>query len=335
MDLRRALVWTLAIMAAATAFEVGAVQLKIATLAPDGSHWMKAVRKGTDEIEERTEGRVKFRIYPGGSMGNEAAVLRKIRIGQLHGGVFTSGTLITAYPDIDVYALPMLMRSYDEVDHVRSRVDERLMADLAKNGYVAFGIIEGGFAYLMSNKATRGFEDLKGQKAWTPEGDEVGTAILNAAGISAIPLPVSDVLTGLQTGLIDTVAAPMVGAVALQWFTKVKYVTEVPIVYTYGSIALSNKAFARIAEADQIVVREVLERVTKGLDRGTRKDNEGAREALVKQGLQFLEMTPEGTERWSEVAAKARGRLVEEGYVSSGLVAEIEQMLKEYRAQQE
>jgi TRAP-type C4-dicarboxylate transport system substrate-binding protein len=210
-------------------------------------------------------------------------------------------------------------------------MDARLLGTLEERGFVAFGIIEGGFAYLMSNKATRDFSDLKGQKAWTPEGDKVGTAILEAAGLAPIPLPISDVLTGLQTGLIDTVAGPPVGAVALQWFTKVKYVTEVPIVYTYGVIALSSKAFGRLPEADQKVVREVFARVSDEMDRGTREDNQGARQALAKQGLEFVQTTPEATQRWYEVAARARQRLVDDDYVSAEMVAEIERIAAEFR----
>ena len=119
----------------------------------------------------------------------------------------------------------------------------------------------------------RSFDDLKGRKVWMPEGDTISKAIVDAAGLSPVPLAVSDVLTGLQTGLVDTVAAPPVGAVALQWFTKAKYVTDLPVTYVYGTLVLSGKAIERLAPADRSVVREVLSNAIAELDHSARVDN--------------------------------------------------------------
>jgi len=187
------------------------LRLKIASMAPDGTLWMKELNKAGDEIEERTDGRVSFRFYPGGTMGTDSAVLRKIRIGQLHGGVVLAGGLADIEPDLEIYSLPLLFRSNGEVDYVRERMDQILIDRLEKKGFVAFGFTETGFTYLMSAKPTRTFDDLKGRKAWMMQDDPVSLAIVEAAGLSPVPLPISDVLTGLQTGLIDTVAVPPVG----------------------------------------------------------------------------------------------------------------------------
>lgn len=312
-----------------------ATSLKIATIAPDGSFWMKEVQKGADEIAERTEGRVKLRVYPGGTMGNDQTVLRKMRIGQLHGGMMTLSSLSSVAPNMQVYGLPLVFRSYDEVDYVRQRMDQLLMKSLEDNGYISFGVIEGGFAYIMSNKPATNLDDVRGQKAWVPEGDVVGEAILQAAGISPVPLPVSDVLTGLQTGLIDTVAGPPVGAVALQWFTRTKYFTDMPILYSYGSIVFSQRAFLKLSEADRAIVREVMSRVSATLDEQTRRDNQNAREALAKQGLEFVTLTDEEKRRWQEVADTATESLDKRGAVPSKSLAELRRHLEEFRASDE
>ena len=135
----------------------------------------------------------------------------------------------------------------------------------------------------------------------------------------------------LQTGLVDTVAAPPVGAVALQWFTKVKYLLELPIIYTYGFIVIDAKAFGRLEDADQTIVREVLTRVTAQLDGETRGDNEEARQALAKQGINTVSPDPEVEQRWYEIAAEARRELVDKGAVGTALVARLEGTLQEYR----
>jgi TRAP-type C4-dicarboxylate transport system substrate-binding protein len=312
---------------------VGAqTRIKIATMAPDGSFWMNELQKSADLIKQRTEGRVELRFYPGGTMGSDGAVLRKIRIGQLQGGVMLAGGLAGVDQNFDIYSLPLLFRSFDEVDFVRQRMDEALIAGLAKSGLVVFGITETGFTFLMSAKPTRTFADLRGRKAWVPQDDPISLAIVDAAGLSPVPLPISDVLTGLQTGLIDTVAAPPVGAIALQWFTKAPYLTDLPITYICGALAISEKTLAGMSPADRKVVSEVLTAASIDLDRRTRADDKEARAALAKQGVTFVDPTEETLAEWDVIAANATKKLVGERGYDPKLYAEIDQLLAQYRA---
>jgi TRAP-type C4-dicarboxylate transport system substrate-binding protein len=310
------------------------LRLKIATMAPDGTLWMKEMAKAAEEVKDRTEGRVSFRFYPGGTMGSDSAVLRKIRIGQLHGGVVLAGSLADIDPDLEIYSLPLLFSSHGEVDFVRETMDQVLIDQLAGKGYVAFGLTETGFTYLFSAKPTLTFEDLKGRKTWMMQDDPVSLAIVEAAGLSPVPLPVSDVLTGLQTGLIDTVAAPPVGAVALQWFTKAKYMTDLPITYVCGAMVVSAKAFNRMSAGDQDIVREVFGRANETLDGTSRSDNEEARQALVKQGVELVHPSAETHAKWEEIAATATERLVAKQGYDPSIMAMIEDLVEAYRAQQ-
>jgi len=310
------------------------LRLKIATMAPDGTIWMKGLQKAADEVKERTDGRVSFRFYPGGTMGADSAVLRKIRIGQLHGGVVLAGSLADIDPDLEIYSLPLLFRSTGEVDYVRERMDQILIDGLETKGFVAFGFTETGFTYLMSAKPTRTFDDLKGRKAWMMQDDPVSLAIVEAAGLSPVPLPISDVLTGLQTGLIDTVAAPPVGAIALQWFTKAKYLTDLPITYVCGTTVISAKAFNRMSTEDQQVVREVLGRANRELDATSRSDNAEAREALAGQGVVFVDPTDETWAKWEDIAAAATKKLVAQRSYDPATMAMVENLVEAYRSQQ-
>jgi TRAP-type C4-dicarboxylate transport system substrate-binding protein len=323
----------IAVLAASTA-NAQEVRLKIATMAPDGTIWMKGLQKAADEIEKRTEGRVSFRFYPGGTMGTDSAVLRKIRIGQLHGGVVLAGSLADIDPDLEIYSLPLLFRSNGEVDYVRKKMDQVLIDGLEAKGFVAFGFTETGFTYLMSAKPTRTFDDLKGRKAWMMQDDPVSLAIVEAAGLSPVPLPISDVLTGLQTGLIDTVAAPAVGAIALQWFTKASYLTDLPITYVCGTTVVGSKAFNRISSADQKIVRDVLGRANRELDATSRSDNAEARAALAGQGVEFVDPTTETLAKWEEIAAVATKKLVAQRAYDPATMALIEKLVNEYRSRQ-
>ena len=297
-----------------------ALTLKIATISPDGTVWMKELRKAAADIKQQTSGRVKLRFYPGGVMGNDKNVLRKMRVGQLHGGAMVGGGLGEIYPDSQIYSLPFAFRNTDEVDFVRARMDDDLMQGLYERGYVSFGLAEAGFAYLMSNKPISGIADLDDRKVWVPEGDAISQMAFEAVGVSPISLPLPDVLTALQTGLIDTVGASPIGAIALQWHTRVKYVTDTPLMYLYGILIIDRKAFERIKPDDQEIVRAALTDVFERLNEINRQENEQARHALAGQGIEFIQPSAEEKARWDSAI---RDKLIEtrgNGYFSQAIV---------------
>ena len=200
-----------------------ATVLKIATISPDGSSWMRKMRQGAKEVEQLTEGRVKFKFYPGGVMGSDNVVLRKIRLGQLQGGAVPGGSLAKYAPNSQIYNLPLLFRSFREVDFVRERMDPIIVEALEEGGFVTFGLGEGGFAYLMSNARVTQVAHLKSKKIWVPDSDPTSVNTVESFGLSPIPLPLGDVLPSLQTGMINTVATSPIAAIALHWHTQVTH----------------------------------------------------------------------------------------------------------------
>ncbi len=309
-----------------------AVTLKLATIAPEGSTWMKEMRKGAKEIKERTDGRVAIKFFGGGVMGNEKSVLRKIRIGQLHGGAFTAGGLSGTYPDLRLYGLPMVFHSFEEVDYVRSRMDQVLMDGLEKAGFVSFGFGEGGFALLMSNIPIRSLKDLKGKKVWIPRDDMVSEVGMKFLGLSPITLPITDVLTGLQTGLLDIVATSPIGAIAFQWHVKVKYLTETPLAYLYAMLAVDKRAFSRLSPADQAVMHDVMVEIYDNFNQQSRKDNQAAFEALVKHGLAPVNPSPEEVALWREQADAVNLKLKADKAFNADLYQEMKGHLVDFRS---
>ena len=321
-----------ALLATFTSSATLAVTLKIATLATDGSSWMQQMRAGAKQITEQTGGRVKFKFFPGGVMGDDKAVLRKMRIGQLHGAAMPSGGLAGHYPDSQIYNLPFKFRSLEEVDYVRARMDDRLNQGFAAKGFVTFGLMEGGFAYAMSRQAVSSPGDLGPLKVWIPDTDKMGRAAMKGFGITPIPLPLGDVLPSLQRSLIDTVASSPVGAVALQWYNHVDYMTDLPLLYFYAVFAIDKKAFKRIKPADQAVVTKVLTEVFKGIDKQNRQDNMAALETLKKRGVQVIQPNAEQQASWYQQGSKVLADLSDSGVVSAGLLQQLDQYLTEYRA---
>jgi len=307
------------------------VELKVATIAPDGTALVEGLREASREMLEKTGGRVGLKIYPGGVMGTDAVVLRKVRTGQLHGGTFVSGGLADVYGDYMVLGMPMLLKDYAQVDRAREKYEPMLTEELEKRGFVSFGMIESGFIYLMSNKPIARLADLKGLKVWVPEGDDISRKVFEEAGVQPIPLPIPDVLTGLQTNLLDTVPSSPSAAIILQWFTRVKYLTEVPLLYAYGTFAIAGKWWDRIPEQDRPVVREVLTRAVKEVDRRNRRDNKEALETLRKQGISFVPVGPDAVAGLEEVCRKALETFRGKGLFDLDLLEQVRRAVEQGR----
>jgi len=309
-----------------------AATLKIATLLPDGTSWMRSMRGVAKEIAEQTRGRVKIQFYPGGVMGNDKSVLRKIRVGQLHGGVLTAGGLAMVSPDIQLYSLPFLFQSFDEVDYVRERVDPLLVDGLKRKGFVSYGLMEGGFVYLMTQTPITRAEELRHTKVWAPESDNISQTAFEALGVSPILLPLSDVLTGLQTGLIETIGASPVAAIALQWHTRVKYLTDVPVLYLYGTLVIKERALRQLQPEDRKILSQSLTRVSRQINDQSRMDNRNARKALKERGIPSITPTNEEMRQWQSIVGTAMDKLRNDGKTySSGVLSQIERHISDFR----
>jgi TRAP-type C4-dicarboxylate transport system substrate-binding protein len=323
----------LTVLILAFSLPLHAATLKIATVTPEGSQWMKDMRAGAKEIKERTEGRVQIKYYGGGVMGNDQKVLSRIRIGSLQGGAFTPTALAGQYADLNLYGLPMVFDSEEEAAYVRDRLDAKLSAGLEEAGYVNFGFAAGGFAILMSNTPITRFEDLKGKKVWIPEGDTISREAMEALSLSPVTLPLTDVLTGLQTGLIDIVGMSPIGALVLQWHTKVKYISDLPLMYTLGFMAVDKRAFNKLSAGDQAIVREVMEGIYQNFDKQNLVDNRGAHDALLNTGIETVSFELAEYQKVREILMAKNAELGEQGEFSKDMFDEMLKYVTEYRSE--
>jgi len=324
----------LAVVAMALAPPSVAKTLKIATTAPDGTAWMKLLRQAGADIEKATEKRITLRFYPGGVQGDDTDVLRKMRIGQLHGGTVRTGVFGRIYSDIQLYNLPMVFRDLDEVDAVRKIMDPVLIEGLADAGFIAFGVAEVGMAYAMSTKEASSIADARRLKVWSPQGDVPAARTLEAFNISPIPLTISEVLPSLTTGAIDTVAAPPVAVLPLLWHTRLKYVLDLPFMYIYSPLVVSESSLRGIKPADLEVLHRVMGAAVAQADRLNRVDHDAAWKALRGQGLKFV--TPSSTEanEWRTVAGTASRIWVDEGLISKPMYERLNTVLTKIRSDQ-
>ncbi len=309
-----------------------ATVFKIATLAPEGSFEVVQMQSAAADIATATQGRVGFKFFTGGVMGNDQGVLRKIRINQLQGGAVSSGSLSTYYPDSQVYSLPFVFRSFDEVDYVRKQMDDALIKGYADAGFVVFGLAEGGFARIMSSTPIATVADLQQHKVWIPENDAAALEAVKAFGVSPITLSVADVRTGLQTGLLDTVAIPPAYAILLHWHTQVHYVTEIPLIYTNGLLAIEKRAFGTLLPDDQEIVRARMVEAFVRIDRHNRAQNIEAAGVLKEMGLTFVVPDAADYDTWLQHSQTVPQRLVDKGVLSREILDTLNRHLSAFRS---
>jgi len=318
------------ILAVSASGEEKGMVIKLATLAPEGSTWAKTFNALGSEIMKKTENKVQFRIYPGGILGDEKDVLRKMKIGQIQGAALTAGGLSAIYKDIDVLQIPFLFQSYGEVDYVLTKMDSYFRKGFEENGYVLLGWSEAGFIYLMSTIPIASVSDLKKAKVWIWEESPMSKAIFDEAGVSAIPLSIPDVMVGLQTGLVNVVYVPPTGAISLQWFTKIKYVTDVPLVYLLGGLVLRKDTFNQIPPSLQSILLESFQKHLEPLKAVTRDENRDAMKVMTKQGVKLVTPSKDQVDEFKKLSNKAMGHITGQSFSKKSL-EEATSLLESYK----
>mgnify|MGYP000932187181 CR=1 FL=1 len=287
------------------------VVLKMSILAPEGSAWVNQFKSMNEELQKAIGGQVQFKIYPGGIMGDDDVVLRKIRVGQLDGACLTSRGLYKIYPDFRVLTLPGVFRSDSEIDVLLQKLTPDLIKSYQDLGFETLGFTGVGFTYLYSQKDIRNTDDLKKSKAWLWENDPVMKALYAAADVTPVSLGVGDVMTALQTGLLDTVFNTPTGILSLQWFSKINYMSDLPLSYSFGGFLISDKAWQRVPENLREPVREIVSRHMKNITDQIRLEDQRAIEVIKGRGVQMTTPSEDFRKNVESISADARKTLID------------------------
>ena len=306
---------------------------KIATIAPEGTALVVELEEAASAIEELTDGEVQFKFYTGGVMGDDFTVKRKIRARQLHGGILQTSVYSSDVPSLNLYNLPMMFQNHKEVHEVRKQLDPILIGRLEEEGVIAIGFASVGFAYAMGTKPIGTIQEVRRSKVWSPKDDADSVQLLKVFGIDPISLPVVDVLTGLQTGLIDTIASPPVAAIALQWHNQIKYMLDVPLRFVYTIYALDQRVFNRLSTEHQKIVREEMKSALVRAEKQLITDHDEALEVMLEQGIELL--TPDDDEytEWLELAESAVSQWLDDGSVTLQHYQLLENTLEKFRSE--
>ena len=305
-----------------------AQQIKLAVLVPEGTTWANSLKSISKEVEAATANEVSFKIYFGGVAGDEPDVVRKIRIGQFHGGIFTGKTLGEIHGDVRAMEIPFTF--YDKQDKANkalAKLTPEFNQGFKKKGFVNLGFYDIGQVYVVSTKKITSLAELKGVKMWSWEGDPLVGAMLESLELVSVPLAIPDVLSSLSTGIIDAAYAPPLGILALQWHTKIKYLVDFPTANSIGALLISDKIWSKIKPEHQTKIQAIAQRIVSEANSKNVAENLAAREQLKKGGVQFVSFSPEDYKKAADARVTVISK-VKDKYISSKVIQILDQEAK-------
>ena len=291
-------------LALATPALAAPVEIKIATVAPNGSAWMKIFNKMKKKVKKETGGQVKIKFYAGQVQGDEKDVVRKMRTGQLQGGSFTAVGLGKLNPKVLVLQMPMLFDNAKQLDKVRKAMRAEFEKSFIDKGYVLLGWGDVGQVYIFSKHPIADQPSLKKQKVWVWKDDPISKAMMKVAGVSPRLLGLPAVYPALNTGMVNAVYNAPLACLTLQWYTKVKYYTDYQLAIAIGATVINKKTWDKISAENQKKVMAVTWKYHRALTLKVRKDNKKALKALIKAGIKPVAVTAANKKKFRDIAHK-------------------------------
>ena len=290
--------------------------VKMATLAPEGTEWHGLLVELGQQWKEVTNGEVQLRIYPGGVVGDERDMIRKMRIGQIHGAAISNEGMTEINPYFTTFYMPMMYQSYDEVDFVRERLSDELLNITEDNGFKILTMVDVGWAYWFSTEPIYTPDDLKNNKIFIWAGDYKSVQLYEKHGYQPVPLAMTDVLSGLQTGLITSLGFNPLYALAQQLFGIADNMLEMKWGNLTAAIIIDLKTWNKIKPEYQQSMLTVAKKIGNGFQEKNRYESDKSVEVMKKYGLKVNKPSPEQVQIWNELinsmSADIRGSLIEE-----------------------
>ncbi len=273
----------------------------MATLAPEGTEWHGMLVDMGQQWKAATDGEVILKIYPNGVVGDERDMIRKMRIGQIQAAAITSEGMSELNPDVNVFITPLLFDNYDDVDYIRDQIGPELEAGIEKNGFKLLYWADVGWAYWFATKPILTPEDLKPMKIFTWAGDFKANALWSEAGYNSVPLASIDVLSGLQTGLINAIGTNPLVALSMQWFGVADHMSNVKWGLLTAGLVVDNRTWNKIKPEHQKAMMEIAKKFGREHQEFNRHKDEEAIAAMEQYGLQIHEVSPKDKAEWKRL----------------------------------
>jgi TRAP-type transport system periplasmic protein len=308
--------------------------VKIATIAPQGSIYHRVLQEMGEAYARASGGGARFIIYPNSIQGTEADTVRRMRVGQLDGSMLT----VVGLTEIDrsvtaLQYMPMMFRSWEELDHVREQLRPELEAKLAAKGFVALIWGEGGWVQFFTKDDIVTPEQYRRARIFAWSGDIAQAGVMKSLGYHPVPIPLADILPALETGMVDTVPVAPLWALVGQFDRVTRHMLRVNWVPIVGATVMRRQTLEAMKPGARDALRAAAARATEALRAHRLEQDEGSIRAMQGRGLQVKELTPELERAWRELAEKAwphvRGNMV-----PAETFDKVQALLRQYRARQ-
>jgi TRAP-type C4-dicarboxylate transport system substrate-binding protein len=318
---------TLLIILCGTSF---ALTIKIGSLAPSGSPWDKCLKKIASEWKKISNGEIVVKIYPGGIVGDETVMLRKIRLRQLHAAAITSVGMNSIAKGVLALSVPLLIRTDEELEYVLQKMIPYFEEELEKKQFVTILWTFAGWGHFFSKKPIVKPEDLKAQKLWVWEDNANEIQLWKEAGFQPVPLAMPDVMTSLQSGMIEVITATPLSAAAYQWFGIADNMCEMNWAPMVGGIVISKSTWEKIPAGLRTKLLTAAREAGKTLNEETRRTDEEVLGIMKQYGLVVNSVPDTVVQQWQHIVDKYFQRLIEEEFGAEAYEM-IKVLLDEYR----
>jgi TRAP-type C4-dicarboxylate transport system substrate-binding protein len=285
--------------------------IKLATLVPEGSIWDRNIKQMAEEWKQATDGRVTVTVYAGGAQGDEATVLRKLRLDALQAAAFTAVGLGSIDSAFNVFDIPFFFESYDELDYVTARLTPLIRQRIEPKGFVLLNWGHGGWAQVFTKTPVKTVDDLKKIKLYTSAGNDRMVQWFKANGFEPRAMAMTDIMTGLTTGMIEGLPAPPLAALLFQWYRQTPYMLDLGLAPIVGANVITRKAWNGIPEADRQKLVAAADGVQTRLQSDVPKQDASAVAEMTRRGLTVTKATgPEWQTQLDSLAKTMRGEMV-------------------------
>lgn len=307
-------------------------EFKVGTIAPAQSTYIRIAREAMDGIERATKGKVRFTIYANGVKGDEPEMVRLIREGELASGFFTVSAIGEISPEFTALLMPLLFRNKEEVDYVRSRMQDTFVRIFRERGFELLAWADIGFGQLMSKVPVRSLADFRQRRVWLWPGEKLFPALADHLGVTSVPTPLAQVLDALRAGRIDTVYGNALGAVVLGWYRDIDYVMKWDLVYGPAVLVVGRKQWEGAPEGIRRLIVEQIQATLPVLTEAMRRDEETALKGMAKRGVKIITFDAEAEREFRALMPEFEKKFVEGQPRMKEVLEEVHRHLKQYRS---
>lgn len=276
------------------------IVIKLATLAPEGTPYYNLLLEMGQRWEKETNGKIQLRIYPNGVVGGEKETIRRMRIGQIQGSAMSSIGLAELTKKINAFTLPLAFSDYQDVESAKEVMFDEIHDGLIDSGFKLLFLVDIGWVYWFSKDNIKFPQDLKDSKIYTTAGDYVTVELFKKFGFNAVPVSENDILTGLQTGMINSMQTVPILALSSGWSALMPNMLDLKWGAFIGAVIIDNRVWQKISESDRLILEKIALDIGEKYQSTSRNLERKAIDAMKANGMNIITLSPEEQLVWDQ-----------------------------------